>query len=54
MSEITEPAGNILSPNYEPDNTGTYINDANCKWHIQVDPEYWIQLSFIEFEVEEG
>ena len=54
VTETTEQFGNILSPNYEANNTGTYTNDADCQWHITAADGNVVSLSFIEFDVEEG
>ena len=54
VTEVNEQFGNILSPSYEVNNTGTYPNDANCQWHIKVAAEDVVRMSFVEFDVEEG
>ena len=45
-----ELTGEISSPNYPE----SYPNDADCQWHIIVDDGYVIQLTFPEFDVEDG
>ena len=42
--------GEVLSPNYP----APYDNDADCQWHITVDVGFVIQLTFHEFDVEDG
>ena len=54
VTEVNEQFGNILSPSYEVNNTGTYPNDANCQWRISVAAGEVVSMKFIEFDVEEG
>ena len=47
---MNSPIGEITSPDYPSD----YPNDADCEWHITVDPGFVIRLTFLEFDVEDG
>ena len=47
---ISGSTGELTSPNYPLD----YPNDADCQWHIKVDDGFTIQLTFIDFNVEDG
>ena len=44
------PTGELTSPGYP----SSYPNDADCQWHINVDVGFTVQLTFIEFDVEDG
>ena len=54
VTEVDEQFGNILSPNYQVNNTGTYPNNANCQWHLKVASDDVVSISFVEFDVENG
>ena len=54
VTVVNEELGNILSPNYGANNTGTYPNDANCQWLINVAEGSVVSLAFLEFDVEQG
>ena len=43
-------SGEILSPNHP----GEYPSDADCQWHIEVNAGQLVQLTFIEFDMEDG
>ena len=42
--------GMITSPNYP----ANYPNYANCSWLIEVDDGYVVQLTIIDFYIEQG
>ena len=42
-------AGEILSPNYP----AQYPNNADCGWHIKMDDGFVVELTFLEFDLEE-
>ena len=42
--------GEITSPDYP----STYPNNADCQWHINVNDGFVVQLTFVEFDVQDG
>ena len=42
--------GELTSPSYPK----SYPNNADCQWHLNVDDDFLVQLSFVEFDVEDG
>ena len=48
--DIDEAVAVVESPNF-PD---LYPNRARCRWHIVGDRANFIELTFLEFELEEG
>ena len=42
--------GELTSPSYPE----SYPNNADCQWNIRVDDEFLVQLTFVEFDVEDG
>ena len=48
---ITESStGEITSPGHPL----PYGNDLDCQWHVNVNEGFVVQLTFIEFDVEDG
>ncbi|CAG0903703.1 unnamed protein product [Darwinula stevensoni] len=45
---FTEPTGSFESPNY-PDN---YNDSITCEYRIDVGSEYWVELTFVDFDLE--
>lgn len=46
----TDDLGTIKSPNHP----GIYSNEANCKWMIQAPPNSVVQLTFLNFKLEQS
>ena len=40
----------MSSPNYP----GMYTNEIHCRWTVQVERPLLVQLSFLEFDLEQG
>ena len=50
MTIANAQTGEFTSPNYP----SPYPNDADCQWHINVDDGFVVQLTFVEFDLEDG
>ena len=50
VTDNTVKQGEISYPEY-PD---VYMNEVHCQWAVQVDHPLLVQLSFMEFDLEQG